>query len=104
IIMECDIETVMATRSKDGMSIISADAEPVHIPANVREVYDVSGAGDTVVAAFALALSAGVNLRNAALLANIAAGIVVGKAGTATARPDEILSVLEDSVSAQKPQ
>jgi D-beta-D-heptose 7-phosphate kinase/D-beta-D-heptose 1-phosphate adenosyltransferase len=93
---------VLATRSKDGMSLIQADAEPIHIPANVREVYDVSGAGDTVIATFAAAISAGVTLRSAALLANIAAGIVVGKPGTATARPDEIEKVLSSGYAMEK--
>ncbi len=96
LIIECDISAVMATRSQDGMSVITADGDPLHIPANVREVFDVSGAGDTVVATFALALAAGVRMENAAQLANIAAGIVVGKTGTATARPDEMIQVLEE--------
>ena len=95
LIMDCGIETVLATRGKDGMSIITKDAEPVHIPAQVREVYDVSGAGDTVIATFATGLAAGLPVRNAALLANVAAGIVVGKTGTATARLDEIRAALE---------
>lgn len=102
VMMECGITAVMATRSQDGMSVITSDADPRHIPANVREVFDVSGAGDTVVATFALALSAGVGMEHAAQLANIAAGIVVGKTGTATARPDEMLQVLEDQSAAQK--
>lgn len=102
IITGCDIGAVLATRSKDGMSLITADAEPIHIPANVREVYDVSGAGDTVIATFAAAISAGVTLRSAALLANIAAGIVVGKPGTATARPDEIEKVLSSGYAMEK--
>jgi D-beta-D-heptose 7-phosphate kinase/D-beta-D-heptose 1-phosphate adenosyltransferase len=102
VMMECGIAAVMATRSQDGMSVITSDADPLHIPANVREVFDVSGAGDTVVATFALALSAGVGMEHAAQLANIAAGIVVGKTGTATARPDEMLQVLEDQSAAQK--
>lgn len=95
LIMNCGIETVLATRGKDGMSIITKDAEPVHIPAQVREIFDVSGAGDTVVATFAASLAAGLPVRNAALLANVAAGIVVGKPGTATARLDEIRAALE---------
>ena len=101
IMMDCGIDAVMATRSQDGMSVITRDADPLHIPANVREVFDVSGAGDTVVATFALALAAGVGMDHAAQLANIAAGIVVGKTGTATARPDEMLQVLEDQSTAQ---
>ena len=67
----------------------------MHIPAQVREIYDVSGAGDTVIATFATGLGAGLPVRNAALLANVAAGIVVGKTGTATARLDEIRAALE---------
>lgn len=101
VMVECEIAAVMATRSQDGMSVITSDADPLHIPANVREVFDVSGAGDTVVATFALALAAGVRMDHAAQLANIAAGIVVGKTGTATARPDEMLQVLEDQSAAQ---
>lgn len=94
IIVDCGVDAVLATRGKDGMSLVAAADEPLHIPANVREVYDVSGAGDTVIAAFSAAIAAGVTLRNAALLANIAAGIAVGKPGTATVRPDEIENVL----------
>ena len=94
IIVECGVGAVLATRSKDGMSLVAEKDAPLHIPANVREVYDVSGAGDTVIATFASAVAAGIPLRNAALLANIAAGIVVGKPGTATARPEEIEKTL----------
>ena len=81
---------MLATRSRDGMSLVTGDENPLHIPANMREVFDVSGAGDTVIATFASAMAAKIPMRNAALLANIAAGIVVGKPGTATARPEEI--------------
>lgn len=94
LIMSCDITTVLATRSKDGMSIITRDGEPVHIPAQVREVYDVSGAGDTVIAVFTAGLAAGFTVKDAALLSNVAAGIVVGKPGTATAHLDEISAAL----------
>lgn len=94
IIIDCGISAVLATRSKDGMSLIATDTPPVHIPANVREVFDVSGAGDTVIATFATALAAGVPMLAAAELANIAAGIVVGKIGTATVRPEEISDVI----------
>jgi len=61
-----------------------------HIPAMAREVYDVTGAGDTVMAALSLALAAGTNLRQAAVIANYAAGIVVGKRGTATVTRTEL--------------
>lgn len=99
IIIDCGIDTVLATRSRDGMSLISAAEEPVHIPTQAREVFDVSGAGDTVIAVFATALAAGINVTNAALIANAAAGIVVGKAGTATAGVDEISAALESGAA-----
>jgi D-beta-D-heptose 7-phosphate kinase/D-beta-D-heptose 1-phosphate adenosyltransferase len=93
LISECGIENVLATRSADGMSLVSA-ADVHHLPAEAREVFDVSGAGDTVVAAIAAALAAGVSLLDAARLANVAAGIVVGKVGTAVARSAEIADAL----------
>lgn len=102
IIIECGITAVLATRSADGMSLIAGGEEPVHIAANVREIFDVSGAGDTVIATFATGLAAGVSMLNAAQLANIAGGIVVGKPGTATARPEEIIDVIERSLPMQK--
>lgn len=100
----CSIPAVLATRSKDGMSLVTAKDAPLHIPAYVHEIYDVSGAGDTVVAAFAAAIGAGVSLQHAALLANIAAGIAVGKPGTATVRPEEIRHVLETDSPVAKTQ
>jgi D-beta-D-heptose 7-phosphate kinase/D-beta-D-heptose 1-phosphate adenosyltransferase len=84
---------VLVTRSEDGMTL--ADAEGVqHYPAEAAEVYDVSGAGDTVVAALAAGLAAGLELRVAVRLANIAGGIVVGKIGTAVAREEDLLQAL----------
>lgn len=94
LIADHGFTAILSTRSQDGMSLIAKDDAPVHIPAQVREIFDVSGAGDTVIAAFAAMLAKGAPLRRAALLANIAAGIVVGKPGTATARPDEIEKIL----------
>jgi D-beta-D-heptose 7-phosphate kinase/D-beta-D-heptose 1-phosphate adenosyltransferase len=67
----------------------------LHIPTAAREVFDVTGAGDTVVGTLALALAAGAALPEASVLANFAAGVVVGKLGTATANPDELLGALE---------
>jgi D-beta-D-heptose 7-phosphate kinase / D-beta-D-heptose 1-phosphate adenosyltransferase len=89
--------TVIATRGKDGMSIIQKGSVPVHIRTVANEVYDVTGAGDTAVAAMAVALASGADMRNAARLGNVAAGIVVGKYGTATATRDEILARLGDA-------
>jgi len=92
----CGIENVLATRSQDGMSLISA-TEAVHLPAEAREVFDVSGAGDTVVASLAAALTVGATLVQAAKLANVAAGIVVGKVGTAVAYADDLTAALHHS-------
>jgi D-beta-D-heptose 7-phosphate kinase/D-beta-D-heptose 1-phosphate adenosyltransferase len=75
---------ILATRSQDGMSLVAADGtEPLHIPSQAREVFDVSGAGDTVVAVLAAALACGTSLAEAARLANAAAGVAVSKRGTA---------------------
>jgi D-beta-D-heptose 7-phosphate kinase/D-beta-D-heptose 1-phosphate adenosyltransferase len=86
---------VLATRSEQGMTLYrtGADGPTIdHLPARAREVFDVAGAGDTVVAALASGLAAGLGARDAALLANRAAGIVVAKVGTAVAYPGEILN------------
>jgi D-beta-D-heptose 7-phosphate kinase / D-beta-D-heptose 1-phosphate adenosyltransferase len=88
----CDY--LIVTRGKDGMSVIGADNLTVHLPTTARQVFDVSGAGDTVVAAIALGLAAGADIVPAASLANAAAGIVVGKRGTATVTTGELLTVL----------
>lgn len=81
---------VLITRGAAGMTLLQGDAAPMHLPAEAREVFDVSGAGDTVVATIAAALAAGRSLPQAAHLANVAAGIVVGKIGTAVVLPEEL--------------
>jgi D-beta-D-heptose 7-phosphate kinase/D-beta-D-heptose 1-phosphate adenosyltransferase len=83
------------TLSEEGMIICTDGKVGGQIPTFAREVYDVSGAGDTVIAGLSLALAAGGSLIEAARLANLAAGVVVGKAGTATATPEEILSLMK---------
>jgi D-beta-D-heptose 7-phosphate kinase/D-beta-D-heptose 1-phosphate adenosyltransferase len=92
LITDCGIQSVLATRSEKGMSLITQDAPPLHIPTEAQAVYDVTGAGDTVVATFSAFLGAGMTAPQAAELANLAAGIVVGKVGTATVRPDEFMT------------
>ncbi|HUA89954.1 MAG TPA: D-glycero-beta-D-manno-heptose-7-phosphate kinase, partial [Steroidobacteraceae bacterium] len=89
--------TVVATRGREGMTIVQADGRAQHIRTVATEVYDVTGAGDTAVAAMAVSLAAGADIGAAARLANIAAGIVVGKYGTATASADEILERLRSA-------
>lgn len=81
---------LIITRGKDGLSLFEK-GRTYHLPADAREVFDVSGAGDTVVATVALASASGARIEEAALLANRAAGIVVGKVGTATVRPKELV-------------
>ena len=86
---------VLITRGEKGMSLFEKDGSTTHIPAKAKEVYSIIGAGDTVVAVIALALASGADLKEAATLANIAAGIKVGKIGTASVSIDEIKKEIE---------
>jgi D-beta-D-heptose 7-phosphate kinase/D-beta-D-heptose 1-phosphate adenosyltransferase len=83
---------VLVTRGEHGMSLFERGRPPLHVPTAAREVFDVTGAGDSVIATMALALAAGASLPEAAVLANCAAGVVVGKVGTAQASPEEVLA------------
>ena len=93
LIAGCGIEAVLVTRAKDGMTLVTA-AGAEHLEAMKREVFDVSGAGDTVVATLAAAIGAGVALVDAAAIANAAAGVVVGKVGTAAVEKSELIDAL----------
>ncbi len=86
---ELDVEALLITRSEEGMSLF-ADNVSLHIPAQAREVFDVTGAGDTVIATLAVLLGAGAPLADAVRIANAAAGVVVGKLGTAVVLPSEL--------------
>ena len=86
----CD--AVLITRGDRGIMLLEGENDPVFVATAAREVYDVTGAGDTVIATLAAALAAGATMLEAANLANHAAGIVVGKVGTATASADELLA------------
>ncbi len=86
-----NLSALLITRSEAGMSLFRSDGDPLHIPTVAREVYDVTGAGDTVLAVLSLGLAAGLPFDDSARLANTAAGIVVGKLGTSTLKPAEIL-------------
>lgn len=97
LIGDLQLGGVVVTRAERGMSVIERGGKAQHLAAEAREVFDVSGAGDTVLATLALALGAGAPLGEAATLANVAAGIVVGKSGTAVVRADELLRVLRTS-------
>ncbi|HWR38254.1 MAG TPA: PfkB family carbohydrate kinase [Patescibacteria group bacterium] len=92
-----DAEVVLITRGPEGMSLFDKPGNVIHIPVtNVSEVYDVTGAGDTVVVTMALALAAGASYETAARLANFAAGVVVRKPGTATTTPSELITAIGD--------
>jgi len=83
-------EAVLITLGEEGMCLFEKGGKITHIPTTAREVFDVSGAGDTVIAALTLALACGAKMKEAALLANYAGGIVVGKVGTAVCHVEEL--------------
>lgn len=93
--------SVLITRGEEGMSLFERqdgrEIKTTHIPTAAKRVYDVTGAGDTVIATFTLAHSAGVSLTEAAVIANHAAGIVVGEVGTAVATPEALLKALKNA-------
>jgi rfaE bifunctional protein kinase chain/domain len=88
---DLDLAALLVTRSEDGMSLF-VEGSCLHVPTVAREVYDVSGAGDTVIATLGVMLAAGASLEDAVRTANRAAGIVVGKLGTAVASPEELFA------------
>jgi len=90
LIQELDLHALLITLGAEGMLLLSTDAEPLHLPTKARQVFDVTGAGDTVVAVLAATLAAGQSLAMAAQLANIAAGLVVGKLGSASVSLSEL--------------
>ncbi|MCL1137612.1 bifunctional D-glycero-beta-D-manno-heptose-7-phosphate kinase/D-glycero-beta-D-manno-heptose 1-phosphate adenylyltransferase HldE [Shewanella pneumatophori] len=89
-----DFNAMLVTRSEKGMTLITRDQPELHIPTVAREVYDVTGAGDTVISALATAIAAGSDLPQACAIANTAAGIVVGKLGTSTVTRLELIEAL----------
>jgi D-beta-D-heptose 7-phosphate kinase/D-beta-D-heptose 1-phosphate adenosyltransferase len=98
LIQEIPVDKVLISCGKDGMVLFEREKEPFKISAEARQVFDVSGAGDTVLAVLGLGLASGASFREAAALANVAAGIVVGKVGTATVSREELERALEPSL------
>jgi D-beta-D-heptose 7-phosphate kinase/D-beta-D-heptose 1-phosphate adenosyltransferase len=90
LLQGCGFHALLITRGEQGMTLLVENAEPLHLPALAREVYDVTGAGDTVIGVLAASLGAASDLPLAVKLANAAAGVVVGKLGTATVSPIEL--------------
>jgi len=91
---------VLITQGEGGMTLFESDRKPLTIPAVGREVFDVTGAGDTVIATLTLALAGGASIEEGAILANVAAGCAVGKLGTAVVGPEELLSALNNLLRA----
>ncbi len=97
LIADHDLTALLVTRGPGGMSLYQDIGAPIHVPTRAREVFDVSGAGDTVIAVLGMAISVGHNLETAMHLANTAAGIVVGKMGTATVSPSELHAAIQEN-------
>jgi rfaE bifunctional protein kinase chain/domain len=92
ILAQSGIEHLLVTRGEEGMALFEGNARVTYIPTVAREVFDVTGAGDTVISTLSLGLVSGLSMLQAAVLANIAAGIVVGKLGTASVTPEELIA------------
>jgi D-beta-D-heptose 7-phosphate kinase/D-beta-D-heptose 1-phosphate adenosyltransferase len=97
LLNELELQAVLITEGEDGMTLFERNSEPFHLTASAREVYDVTGAGDTVLAAIAASLAAGFDLRRSAEIANVAAGLVVEKVGTSIVSIDAVQAALPES-------
>ncbi len=98
LLQKLEAESILITRGADGMSLFQTDQEPTHIPTFARDVYDVTGAGDTVIATFVSAVCAGADLVEAAMMANAAAGITIGEVGTASVTTSQLRQELKLNV------
>ncbi len=94
LVDDCGFESLLVTRGEHGMTLFERGQRPRHLPAQAREVYDITGAGDTVIAVLAAGIAAGLPLDAATALSNAAAGVVVGKLGTASVSVDELRAAL----------
>ncbi|MGB5455192.1 MAG: bifunctional D-glycero-beta-D-manno-heptose-7-phosphate kinase/D-glycero-beta-D-manno-heptose 1-phosphate adenylyltransferase HldE [Gammaproteobacteria bacterium] len=99
---QCSFDAVLITRSEHGMTLVPSDGDVFHLPTRAREVYDVTGAGDTVISTLAAALAAGDDEHNAIALANLAAGIVVGKLGTASVSQEELYQEIHKHIAVKR--
>lgn len=95
LIHDCHLSALLVTRGAQGMSFFQKKGASFHVPTKAREVFDVTGAGDTVIAVLGMALSVGLDVETSINLANSAAGIVVGKMGTATVSPEELHAAIQ---------
>jgi rfaE bifunctional protein kinase chain/domain len=90
MLSELDCRSVLITQGKDGMTLFESNGEVTHIPTVARKVFDVTGAGDTVISTFSLGLASGMDLKTAAVISNFAAGIVVGEVGTSSVKAEKL--------------
>jgi D-beta-D-heptose 7-phosphate kinase/D-beta-D-heptose 1-phosphate adenosyltransferase len=95
LVDELDFGAILVTRGEQGMTLVQRDGACVHLPTMAQEVFDVTGAGDTVVASLAMGLASGMDLADAAALSNVAAGVVVAKLGTADVSRQELQRALD---------
>ncbi|NOT86158.1 MAG: bifunctional D-glycero-beta-D-manno-heptose-7-phosphate kinase/D-glycero-beta-D-manno-heptose 1-phosphate adenylyltransferase HldE [Methylococcaceae bacterium] len=102
LLTELKLEALLVTRGEQGMSLLSRNAAPLHLPTHAREVFDVTGAGDTVISVLAACVAAKQSFVEATTLANVGAGIVVGKLGTATVTPEEFSYALSGQRAQQR--
>ena len=102
LMQQLDVKALLVTRSEHGMTLLQQDNEPLHLPTQAREVYDVTGAGDTVISVLTAALAAGNSLADATALSNLAAGIVVSKLGTATVSVEEIRRAIREQQTVRR--
>ncbi|MDP6179502.1 MAG: PfkB family carbohydrate kinase, partial [Desulfatiglandales bacterium] len=90
--------SLLITQGKDGMTLFENSGEISHIPTIAKKVFDVTGAGDTVISTFSLGLASGLDLKSAAIISNFAAGLVVGEVGTSTVKAEELKKVITHKV------
>ncbi|WP_116367882.1 bifunctional D-glycero-beta-D-manno-heptose-7-phosphate kinase/D-glycero-beta-D-manno-heptose 1-phosphate adenylyltransferase HldE [Parahaliea mediterranea] len=102
LMFELDLQALLITRGEHGMTLLRPDTEELHLPARAREVFDVTGAGDTVIAVLAASLAGGAAMPDAVALANIAASIVVGKLGTAAVSAPELRRAVQAETGAER--
>ena len=94
LVKDLELEALLVTRSENGMTLIRENVEPLHLPTQAQEIYDVTGAGDTVIAILASSIAAGSSFEDACALANVGAGVVVGKIGTSTVNTVELANAV----------
>lgn len=102
LLEELNLSAILITRSEKGMTLLQREKEALHLPTQAREVYDVTGAGDTVISVLAASLAAGVELADATVLANLGAGVVVNKIGTATVNQNELTQAMLQTHAIQR--